>query len=511
MNRLIYTTFEHQSFGIDDINQILKDETQNPINPNLDSTQKQNQTQDRVEKFFDSLIDFSQKEDNHLFIRHYKKRGVDFLKTKNYVGIIQTPYGTLEILPKCFETHSLEYPEKKTIAEEEQKKQRANLEEFFKPGIFEKQFCDSENTSKNLTDISSFVAHQDIKTSSQQFLLFCLKTLQKSPKSSQISSLNTQHMPLLDIFIQMFCYELLSVYKKGLRRDYVSTEDNRSYLKGKLIFNEQIRQNLAHKERFYTSSDEYITDIAPNRLIKSTLKFLKPKASSHTTLAFINQGLEIFEDISLSANLEKDFLSCTTSRHFAYYDPLLSWCRLFLKGNGFTAFSGKEQAYALLFPMEKLFESYVAYMLKRHNKNISTQSSKHCLIHSNNNQPKFKLKADLYIKTQDKIIIADTKWKILKEADDGKHGISQNDLYQLFAYAHYHQANEVWLIYPKPYSQQINQETQKEEGKVKDIIENLREWNAKGYSYQHEIFTQDLKIKEYKIRLKVFFAPLAFF
>lgn len=492
MSRLVYTVIEHQSFGADDINKALQHKIQN--------------VEEKTKRFFDSLIAFSQKDNNHCFIRHHKKRGADFLEAKNYVGIIQTPYGTLEILPKCFKTHSLENPKKKTITKAEQKNQRVNLEGFFKLEIFEKQFCDSKNRSDNPPDISSFVAHQDIKTSSQQFLLFCLKTLQKTPfKSSQFSSLNAQYTPLLDIFIQMFCYELLSVYKKGLRRDYISIEDNRPYLKGKLIFNEQIRQNLAHKERFYTSSDEYIADIAPNRLIKSTLNFLKPKASSHTTLALIDQELKIFEDVSSSTNLEKDFLSCATSRHFTYYNPLLSWCRLFLKGNSFTAFNGKEQAYALLFPMERLFESYVAYMLKRHNKNISTQSSKHYLIWGSDNQAKlFKLKADLHITTQNKVIIADTKWKNLQKTNDGKHGISQNDLYQLFTYAHYYQSKEVWLIYPKPYSQ--TDQDAKKEGEIKEIIESLQKWNARDYSYQYG--GPDEKTK---IRLKILFAPLALY
>ena len=47
------------------------------------------------------------------------------------------------------------------------------------------------------------------------------------------------------------------------------------------------------------------------------------------------------------------------------YELAISWCRVFLKGESFTSYSGTEVAYALLFPMEVLFESYVAANLKK--------------------------------------------------------------------------------------------------------------------------------------------------
>lgn len=43
---------------------------------------------------------------------------------------------------------------------------------------------------------------------------------------------------------------------------------------------------------------------------------------------------------------------------------------------------------------------------------------------------KFALQPDIVITKEDKIINADTKWKIIKEEKD----ISQSDMYQLFAY-----------------------------------------------------------------------------
>lgn len=491
MKPLIYTIIEYQSFGVDEIATTLEcDEA-------------------KAHKFFKALEDFQKShEDNSKFLKHLSKTK---LKAQNYVGIIQTPYGTLEILPKCFRGDILpkdERENKKDKEEENYKRrqtkqeQKEKIKEFFKINSFREQL---ENEG-----IQDFTHIDTPQKSAQAFLLHCLATLKKTPfKQIQSSSLSTAYTPLLEIFIQMFCQELFELCKKGIRHDYVAIEDNRHYLKGKLLFNQQIRYNLAHKERFYTSSDEYVADIAPNRLIKSTLKLLSTKSTSSKTKILINSGLEIFEEIPPSINHKADFLSCTTSRHFSYYDTILSWCKLFLDGNSFTPYSGESQAYALLFPMEKLFESYVAYMLKKSNPSttIHTQSSggqTQYLLHFNQaNQVSkfFQLKPDLAFELGEEKIIADTKWKPLKNAEDKKSGIAQGDLYQLFAYAHYHKAKEVWLIYPKLYTQESK------DNEFEDIVKNLKEWNKKEPHYCHPCIFEE---SSHKINLKVFFAPLAF-
>ena len=42
-------------------------------------------------------------------------------------------------------------------------------------------------------------------------------------------------LPLLEAFIHAFLDEVDTVLLKGMRRDYVTTEDNLPYVKGKLL------------------------------------------------------------------------------------------------------------------------------------------------------------------------------------------------------------------------------------------------------------------------------------
>ena len=100
--------------------------------------------------------------------------------------------------------------------------------------------------------------------------------------------------------------------------------------------------------------------------------------------------------------------------------------------------------------MEKIFEKYVgkyiknSYLFKDYN--VYTQHSKYYLLESHN---KFKLKPDIVMEKKDSIIIMDTKWKILNNNNDNNFGISQNDLYQMYAYLKKYNSHKIILIYPK--------------------------------------------------------------
>ncbi|MCH5337008.1 MAG: hypothetical protein J1D99_06310, partial [Campylobacter sp.] len=169
-------------------------------------------------------------------------------------------------------------------------------------------------------------------------------------------------------------------------------------------------------------------------------------------------------EIPPSHNIKADFDKCHQSRYFSAYKLILQWCEVFLKHKSFAPYSGDSINFALLFPMEKLFESFVAFHLKKYaaeNKNfeVKTQERSKYLIEfkeSNESGELFQLKPDIVIyENSREIIIADTKWKIPSSQRDEKgklidekSGVSQGDLYQMFAYASKYKAKEVILIYP---------------------------------------------------------------
>ena len=264
------------------------------------------------------------------------------------------------------------------------------------------------------------------------------------------ANLKMDRMTLYEIFINMYLQEVRILVKHGIKSAYVAREDNLKFYKGKLVVNEQIKQNAAHGERFYVRYDEYLVDRAENRLVKATLLKLQGITGSAENQKEIRQLLTAFEMVQPSVNYQKDFSRVVIDRNTKDYDMLMRWSRVFLLNKSFNTFSGGNNARALLFPMEKVFESYVAQQLKKVlldlNWEVSTQDKGYYLFDS---PRQFALRPDIVITREDgSRIILDTKWKSLVDKPRINYGISQADMYQMYAYAKKYETPEIWLLYP---------------------------------------------------------------
>ncbi len=284
---------------------------------------------------------------------------------------------------------------------------------------------------------------------SKDVLLKMLKTLRDSPfKRFDLANLKTTKMPLLEIFITMFLEELSKLVQKGIKSDYVTKEDNLKFLKGKLLISQQIKHNTVHKERFYVEYQEFNSDRIENRLIKTTLEYLYKKSRSNRNQQRIREFLFVFDEILLCKDVKTAFSTVRLNRQMKDYEQVLLWCKTFLLENSFSPYKGDDVAFALLFDMNLLFESYVYDYLKRNGnfEHIVNQDREHHLAYQGK-VGKFRLKPDIVINKG--TIIADTKWKILSE-DKTYDGVNQADMYQLYAYGtKYETCKDLYLIYPK--------------------------------------------------------------
>ena len=147
----------------------------------------------------------------------------------------------------------------------------------------------------------------------------------------------------------------------------------------------------------------------------------------------------IFNEVSEFEDYKNFFAKLVINRQVKHYEQTLLWCKIFLLGNSFAPHKGDDLAFALLFDMNALFESYVGDFIKKSFPGTILQHSEKHLVED----PKsFKLRPDIFLKGK---FIADTKWKIISSRDD----ISQADLYQLYAYGKKHECDKLHFIYPK--------------------------------------------------------------
>ena len=274
-------------------------------------------------------------------------------------------------------------------------------------------------------------------------------------KSFNMANLNVSKMNLYEIFINFYLQETDKLVKKGLKSDYISNEDNLNVLKGKLLFKEQIKYNTAHKEKFYVKYDEYQLNRPENKLIKSTLLELLNITNSMLNKTLCRQLLSHFENVDVSNNYDADFSKIKSDRNTKDYDMLMQWSKVILKKKSFTTFSGPSKSKALLFPMEKLFESYVAkYMIQVYEGtgiDVSKQDQGYYLFDEPSKE--FSLRPDIVITKEDGTkVILDTKWKELSNEPGKNYGIQQSDMYQMYAYSKKYGKNEynpeVFLLYP---------------------------------------------------------------
>ena len=287
----------------------------------------------------------------------------------------------------------------------------------------------------------------------KKLVMDMLKTLRKSPyKSLQVANVSVDKMNIFEIFIRMFINEVLLIVKKGLKSNYETIESNERVFKGKMKFAQQIKYNYAHKEQSYVEYDEFNTNCPENKLLKSTLLYLYKNTHSLKNKNDIKMLLNSFLEVEKSINYEEDFNRIIAAdRNKKDYTTALLWSKIFLMGKSFTSFSGSKIAFVLLFPMENLFESYVAEVLRRNlNKsayNISIQDKTHHLFDEPNK--KFLLKPDIVVKNKkdNNIVILDTKWKLLS-GQKSNYGIHQSDMYQMYAYSKKYGAENVILLYP---------------------------------------------------------------
>ena len=343
---------------------------------------------------FDSLEKFVlENEKTAQYLKITTKNGFGkVLQAQNFVGVIQTKDGTtIEILPKI----------------------------------------------KNATTEKS-----------KEILIKMLKTLKNSPfKNLSVANLKSSKIPLFEIFISMFLEELTVLVRNGIKSDYISKEENLKFLKGKLKISEQIKYNTIHKERFFVQYEEFISNRVENRLIKTTLQFLYNKSKLNKNQQRIREFLFVFDEIEISHNIKTDFSKIKLNRQMKDYEQVLLWCKTFLFENSFSPYKGNDIAFALLFDMNLLFESFVySYLKKSSNfQDIKSQDRTHHLAYENG-IGRFRLKPDIVINGGK--IIADTKWKILSE-DKAYNGVLQDDMYQLYAYGtKYDNCEKIYLIYP---------------------------------------------------------------
>jgi 5-methylcytosine-specific restriction enzyme subunit McrC len=288
-------------------------------------------------------------------------------------------------------------------------------------------------------------------------MLACLRAFRHI--QTRTAHIAARRMPLLEVFIAEFLRAVESVVAYGLRGNYVSRRSNLAVLRGKLVIGQHMRHNLCRRDRFLVEHDEFLLDRPVNRLLHTALLRVLRWTTEPASQRRSRVLLQVFAEIPVSSHPKSDWQRIQLGRDMSYYAEALAWARLILDLESPLASTGVHSAPSLLFPMEAVFEAFVARSLPRQlvlGSILKSQlATKHLVRH--NSADWFRLKPDLLIKcehTSEYQVLLDTKWKLIDASKgDGKnkYGISQSDIYQLHAYGHSYLngVGDLVLVYPE--------------------------------------------------------------
>lgn len=266
------------------------------------------------------------------------------------------------------------------------------------------------------------------------------------PQSTGYANLKLKSNSILKLYFEKYVVELETLLHQGLIKKYRTQEDNQTALKGRLLFNRHIQQNLIHAERFYTDHTVYDQHHYLHQILLQALEVIK----------VLSVQSELFDKINILLiqwpkgkyiNIDEGlFKTITINRKTQPYQEALLIARMILLNYHPDIRGGRQSVLALMFNMNELWEEFIYRRLKAMERDFNWKvSSQKGLKYWIGETGSKKLIPDIIIECLEtgKKIILDTKWKrpIRNKPDD-------HDLRQLLSYKLYYQGDTAYLLYP---------------------------------------------------------------
>ncbi len=248
---------------------------------------------------------------------------------------------------------------------------------------------------------------------------------------------------LIDLVAKLFLDKYQEIEKMGIIKRYTSVDENLNLVRGRILFQQQFRRNIASDHLTFCSFDELSTDVIENRALLFAANILKNLVQAERLRK------DLFEMILTLTTLGVTLSSVTSyeveivvfSRLNAYYEPILRLCKFIIEntwieelweeGNFVTSF---------LMDMNQLFEGFVTKLLQESLQEYTVEPQrafKNSLVTKPDKVRNLELtqnllrnvtiKPDIVVKKQNnRQIIIDAKYK---------RDFSDSDIHQAIAYS----------------------------------------------------------------------------
>lgn len=270
---------------------------------------------------------------------------------------------------------------------------------------------------------------------------------------TNLDSLDDIELP--ELIIHLMASKMLETVSISPISLYQPVEESLYTPKGKISFSRYLSLGFISGNQHIIDCDHepFVFDNRLNRVIKYTTRLLLNKTKFVENQHLLQELIFILDEVEDQPCSHYDLETIVLNPLFSEYADVIDICKIVLQQSIYANQQYDLSQWSLLFPMEYIFEDFIAGFLKTHfsaDWRVEYQKSN---LNLSSMPEAFQMQHDIFLtskKDRRKKILVDTKYK-LRENDsreDKKKGINQADMYQMVSYAFRRGCNEVLLIYP---------------------------------------------------------------
>ena len=329
-----------------------------------------------------------------------------YARARNYVGFVQTDQVQVEIYPKVFKNHCAPTKENTRI--------------FLKHLFYWFSYC--RKWKFPVTEVD-------------------------------LDSCDCSDIP--ELFINLMASRMYEVVSANPLLLYEEVEEQMSVPRGRFAFGRYIQRGMASGNHHQLECDHepFRFDNRMNRAIKYVARLLATKTKFQESRERLGDILFILDEVDDVPCTSGDLHRTNISPFFSEYHSVIDICHYVLDQQLHSTLPYQTSHWCLLFPMEYVFEDFIAGFLEHHfSKDWKVEYQKSDLYLSSD--PKaFQMQHDIFLTSKAKPevkIIVDAKYKLRPAGfkEDKKKGVAQPDLYQMASYAYKRGCQQVLLLYP---------------------------------------------------------------
>ena len=236
---------------------------------------------------------------------------------------------------------------------------------------------------------------------------------------------------LVEAIVPGFVRQVRRAFRRGVLQGYRVEEDAIATVRGRIRFDDQIRQRFGIAPPIEVRYDEFTEDIDPNRTIKAALRRLRRmrlrSRSATNLLRAFDGALASVSSVEYDARSLPEIAWSPLNSH---YRPAVELAKLILQSCSFELRRGEVRSTSFLIDMNRVFEDFVVTSL-REALGVTQHTLRQGATLRLDKARQIDVRPDLsWWESGQCLFVGDVKYKRL-DAGEIKHA----DLYQLLSYA----------------------------------------------------------------------------